>query len=485
MSSPFTGRPRATYASRRTYARNRSVPAPAVRPRDTSQSKSADKPAADTPNDTAAAKFTDALHAPLQLSSSDRASASSLCDPMSSSSSESESDDNSSDAADVEYVLGKRSASGAPATPKRVKCAPLPASSPPPPPSRSPSPDPSPTRSPSPRAPPSRVFPFLTAALHPKPRFTSSSTSSSTLPQRSRPAQQTFLNFAAASGVNGTGNTTCDACGMAYCPLSRSDTALHARFHAQAVVGRAWTPTWGTPVWRASPSTKHRYNSEAPPDVDRIVRVSPASRAVEKRAVAELLRCVNAELAAPPENPAWRDGPAGAGAAYVYVSAAAADPDTDGAPKRRRKSAATAADTARAPAWRAVAVLVVERVTRARVLDLRTGQLLAGPTSSAARYVPAVMGVARVYTARGFRRRGLASRLLDAARRDFVYRYAVPKARVAWSQPSASGGRLALAWHGAEDDDDNGEQGHKEEDSVVLVYLESDAQAAASSSAAK
>ncbi|VVT44170.1 uncharacterized protein SAPINGB_P000327 [Magnusiomyces paraingens] len=435
------------------------------------------------------------LHSnPISIPSSDRASEtspellSSDQDSSSSSSSTDESSDDDSGQSDVEFVLGKRPANRK--TKPKTKSSPskrrkiitesssqqeepivlddgivlLPSSSP----IES-------IRSPSPIASPvtkvprlsSRVFPFLT----PKPTSLTALAPPFQNKKRTKkpPAKptQTHLNFAGLLP-----STTCAECGMSYCALNSSDVTVHTKFHAKSTLGRDWTsPDWGALVWRESPlhdqnnnyNTQHNttnvnnsQNSSSTsllgPPRDRILRVNASSKLPEKRAVQDLLLCVNTELSAPPENQTWRKGPAAAAAAYVYVSSSCSDSSKDSFPSSSSQ-----------PVPRAVAILVVERISRAHTLDLTTGTMT--PYKTPDQCPAPVMGVARIYTARGFRRRGFAARLLDVAAEDFIYRYRVPKKAVAWSQPSASGGMLAKCWHG---DQSPGPD-------KVLVYLENDA----------
>jgi GNAT superfamily N-acetyltransferase len=60
--------------------------------------------------------------------------------------------------------------------------------------------------------------------------------------------------------------------------------------------------------------------------------------------------------------------------------------------------------------------------------------------------VRATLGVAQIWVAAGARRRGVARRLLDAARAHAVYAYRVPKSELAFSAPTGDGFSLALAY---------------------------------------
>jgi hypothetical protein len=62
--------------------------------------------------------------------------------------------------------------------------------------------------------------------------------------------------------------------------------------------------------------------------------------------------------------------------------------------------------------------------------------------------VRAVLGVDQVWVARSGRRRGVARALLDAARAHAVHAHTVPRAEVAFSQPTGEGFALAGAYRG-------------------------------------
>ncbi|KAA6411631.1 MAG: sister chromatid cohesion acetyltransferase Eco1 [Lasallia pustulata] len=61
----------------------------------------------------------------------------------------------------------------------------------------------------------------------------------------------------------------------------------------------------------------------------------------------------------------------------------------------------------------------------------------------------ALLGVSRIWTSTSHRRNGIAAALLDAARRNFFYGMEVPKDKMAFSQPTESGGQLAEYWFDA------------------------------------
>lgn len=329
---------------------------------------------------------------------------------------------------------------------------------------------------------------------------------------------QTMLNFGSTPK-----NVTCVECGMSYCPVNPADAALHNKFHSRSSMGREWSKNWGTTVWtgelshnfdqvennhanHSHDSSSHGLNNETDdaehspvfkshenknvaqsipsslfPKIrtkDRIVKISVSSKAAEKRAVQDLVDCVNTLLSAAPENPTWKIGPAGSAAVYVFVTARdpfalqrerSKTPDEESGNVQKSTSEESTHMSKRhlshpksssplSTSFKAVAILLVERIEHAHHMDNSTGLVLSTPTilspnsscSLPLPKIPAIMGVSRIYTTKNYRRLGIAARLLDTACADFVYGYTIPKSLTAWSQPSQSGGLLAQSWYGGD-----------------------------------
>ena len=62
--------------------------------------------------------------------------------------------------------------------------------------------------------------------------------------------------------------------------------------------------------------------------------------------------------------------------------------------------------------------------------------------------VECMVGVERIWVDKDFRRQSLATKLLDAMRDDYVYGLKIPKSKVAFSQPTESGRKLAESYCG-------------------------------------
>lgn len=295
---------------------------------------------------------------------------------------------------------------------------------------------------------------------------------------------------------------------------------------------------------------------------DKIVKITHSnSKIAEKRAVEDLLSCVNSELSAPKENQTWKLGPEGAGAVFVYITSRpphaftkepssrsnsessfksvhtrkekespeetsllkdALDfektlysPNTKGSTNIDRFEMSDTIKTARIidktvntsvsatssnsshEVWKAVGVLVVERVKQAHYLKLSTGQIVSNSFNKSSSKtsqgrIKAIMGISRIFTARSFRRCGIATKLLDVASENFVYGLSVPKSMIAWSQPSSSGGKLALTWNSVADrgvssenkkpriaasDETNTTENDTQlaKEDLIMIYLERDA----------
>lgn len=293
---------------------------------------------------------------------------------------------------------------------------------------------------------------------------------------------------------------------------------------------------------------------------DRIVKITHSnSKIAEKRAVEDLLSCVNSELSAPKENQTWKLGPEGAGAVFVYITSRPShafgkesinngslenknssnavtvkkeeqsaetsllkdaldfektlySPSTKGSTNIDRfemsdtlktvcaidktvNKGITTTTSSSHEVWKAVGVLVVERVKQAHYLKLSTGQIVSDSLNTSSKFHPskkikAIMGISRIFTARNFRRCGIATKLLDVASQNFVYGLSVPKSMIAWSQPSFSGGKLALTWNSVNSlsnikkprkelldettkHDDN--KPSSTDDDLIMIYLEGDA----------
>ncbi|KAA8913611.1 ESCO1/2 acetyl-transferase-domain-containing protein [Sphaerosporella brunnea] len=229
-------------------------------------------------------------------------------------------------------------------------------------------------------------------------------------PRRKKPASRDGLTQLTLD-LGQSLRTTCQDCGMSYHPSDTSDVSIHTRFHRKSLAGiefsaAATTSATSSIVWRGGAA-------EAGAEV---VAITASSSATEKRRVKEALEVVDSELgAATIEDPVlW------GGRFKVFLYSV-----PTGSRGRRR----------------VVGVLLVERIEEGFVAEGGEGGVRLGEKRRA------VMGVCRAWTARDWRRKGVAIRLIETARKAFVYGMKVKKEEVAFSQPTESGGRLAEGWY--------------------------------------
>jgi len=173
---------------------------------------------------------------------------------------------------------------------------------------------------------------------------------------------------------------------MSYHISDPSDISIHRRFHRKFLSGIDFPETSDT----------------------NISIVTPSSSSAEQKKVREVLEVVDSELsaAAIPEKNLW----AGGYKVFLYVAQG-----------------------------KVVGLLLAERIESA-FLARGIGSVELGERRRA------VMGVSRVWTAKEWRRMGVAKKLLDEACERFVYGMRLGRGEVAFSQPTESGGWLARGW---------------------------------------
>ncbi|KAF1956709.1 sister chromatid cohesion acetyltransferas-like protein Eco1 [Byssothecium circinans] len=233
---------------------------------------------------------------------------------------------------------------------------------------------------------------------------------------------------------------TCKVCGMDYIPSHAEDAALHRKFHAMNV--------GGVDVPKAL-SDKLRHNQVwSGGDGSFIAVVSRRDTHSLRNKASEVLRVVNTELGAVPmtNDVLWSQMRNSINAQFSAKGSADSP----------------ACDRFKAYLYiqgqKCVGACLAERINEAfAVLDqddasAPAGQLPADSLSSSISITnttdPAILGVSRIWTSNLHRKHGIARRLLDSARSDFLYGMTVDKAKVAFSQPTESGGRLARKWFG-------------------------------------
>jgi hypothetical protein len=246
---------------------------------------------------------------------------------------------------------------------------------------------------------------------------------------------------------------TCKVCGMGYVPSHAEDAALHRKFHALNM--------GGIDVSKAMCEKLRQSQVWSGGDQSFIAVVSRRNALALRKMASEVLRVVNTELGAIPipEDVLWsqirNSIPAHAQAQGRGGGLKAQHPKTG-------KDAQSSSDRFKAyllvQGQKCVGACLAERIQEAfPVLEpgdaaVEAGQLLADTDSSSItigeKSAPAILGISRIWTSNMHRKHGFASRLLEAARADFLYGMTVDKADVAFSQPTESGGHLARKWFG-------------------------------------
>ncbi|KAH7055648.1 ESCO1/2 acetyl-transferase-domain-containing protein [Macrophomina phaseolina] len=290
---------------------------------------------------------------------------------------------------------------------------------------------------------------------------------------------------------------TCKTCGMAYVPSNAEDLALHKRFHAMNVggvdVGK---------VFARGGSGAAKGNGEVVWEKgiggDVIVAVGRRDRAAAKTRVRRVLDVVERELGAVeiPEEELWdkllskeekrRAGPkplrsrttndcsaekereettlrADRFKAYIYVRGS----KCIGLCLGERISEAYRVGTPPTDATNSVKTSIVgtnttpsddspQPPTEEELAVAPTTEANTSPITTSSTCLPAHLGISRIWVSSSHRHHGVATALLDAAARDFCGYYfsqdtkRIRKGKVAFSQPTESGARLARRWFGVE-----------------------------------
>ncbi|KAF2130122.1 sister chromatid cohesion acetyltransferas-like protein Eco1 [Dothidotthia symphoricarpi CBS 119687] len=241
---------------------------------------------------------------------------------------------------------------------------------------------------------------------------------------------------------------TCKTCGMEYIPSNAEDAALHKKFHAMNLGGVDFT--------RAMTERFRQRQIWSGGEGSFIAVIGRKDALVLRNRASDVLKVVNSELAAVPisDEELWSQaGVAGSEnattpSAKVQTSSASASPTTGDRFKvylyiRGQKC---------------VGACLTERIQEAfTVLEQADAseQVCRLPTDSESSSVsisttadPAMLGISRIWTSTQQRKQGVARKLLDCARSDFLYGMVVDKEKTAFSQPTESGQNLARKWFG-------------------------------------
>ncbi|KAI2786685.1 hypothetical protein POX_g09073 [Penicillium oxalicum] len=229
---------------------------------------------------------------------------------------------------------------------------------------------------------------------------------------------------------------TCATCGMEYIPSNSEDTALHKKFHEMNSTG----VDLGKAFMRANAS---RWVYEATRfDEGYVVIVDRKATPSAKNQAKKVLEVVNKELSSPniADEVLWSQ----------------AEP-----PKHlHNESSEEKVDRYRVflhmKDSRCVGLCLTERIWESHpVVQNESESNPHGSSVSVKDEVhPAIVGVSRIWTSGASRRKGIALDLLDCVVSNFIYGMEIPKDKIAFSQPTESGKRLAqkffeenATWH--------------------------------------
>ncbi|KAL9100214.1 MAG: hypothetical protein Q9163_004379 [Psora crenata] len=240
---------------------------------------------------------------------------------------------------------------------------------------------------------------------------------------------------------------TCRMCGMEYMPSVKQDATVHKEFCGVSVAGIAMSRAF----CRDESLRRVRSARASGREREEIIVVDRRSSQAARNKVRKVLHVVNAELSAAviEDEVLWNPFQP------ESIDMQAAGRRTAGHQEQSRVG-----DRFKAFLYmvgeRCVGFCLAEKISNAHaVIDAKTqassgdGFMTALKSSSisvSATPDVALMGIARIWTAKSFRARGLALDLLECARGNFFYGLEVPKNLVAFSQPTESGGRLAERW---------------------------------------
>ncbi|KAF5846945.1 hypothetical protein GGP41_003271 [Bipolaris sorokiniana] len=272
--------------------------------------------------------------------------------------------------------------------------------------------------------------------------------SPSKLPPKKKPMVQMQLDLASET------RKTCKTCGMQYIPSNLEDAALHKKFHATNLGGMDFTKALvqrlrKNEIWSGS-------------DGSFIAVVGRKDALLLRSRASDVLKIVNTELAAVPisDEELWSQKCQSAATDPLIgetVSTEAEKPATD-------KLKPALVDRFKVYLYirgsKCVGACLAERIWEAfQALDSDTAseQSCKLPDTAQSSSIsisnesdPAILGISRIWTSNQHRKKGIATRLLDCARANFLYGMRIEKAKVAFSQPTESGGNLARKWYGSQ-----------------------------------
>jgi N-acetyltransferase len=241
----------------------------------------------------------------------------------------------------------------------------------------------------------------------------------------------------------------CKICGMEYIPSNAEDAALHRKFHAMNVGGVDFT--------KATVERLRKAQLWSGGDGSFIAVIGRKDALALRNRTSDVLKVVNTELGAVPifDEELWsQTSSPGASNAQLHDSARSNDLSSTAAVDRYKTYLYVRGQ-------KCIGVCLAERIWQAYTVlaqDDASAQICqpspdtkSSSISVSTATTTALMGISRIWTSNSHRKQGIATSLLDCARSDFLYGLTVEKEKVAFSQPTESGGNLARRWFGCED----------------------------------
>lgn len=242
---------------------------------------------------------------------------------------------------------------------------------------------------------------------------------------------------------------SCKTCGMEFIPSNKEDAALHEKFCA---IGRQGVDI-GQALFKDKGITRLKTTEGSRRWKEIVVIVDHRSSGGARKQARRVLEIVNAELSASEirDEELWgviHSAPAGLKRLNpMKRGSKTEEPD---APGDRFKVFMYLVDAKCAGFCLAEKIGTAYRVVTSGTEESQ--QLHSAPPSNSssisisAEADVALIGISRIWTSKMFRNKGIATMLLDCVRGNFFYGMEVPKDLVAFSQPTESGGRLAMRW---------------------------------------
>jgi hypothetical protein len=219
----------------------------------------------------------------------------------------------------------------------------------------------------------------------------------------------------------------CKTCGMEYIPSNADDAALHRKFHAMNIGGVDFT--------KAVVERMRKKAVWSGGNGSFVAAIGRKDALALRNRISDVLNVVTTELAAVPISDAELWGQASSSPlvdrykTYLYI-------------RGQKCIGACLAERV----WEAFRVLEQSNAS-AQTRHLPT-ESQSSSISISSSIDPVLLGISRIWASNQHRKQGIATRLLECARSDFLYGIVVNKEQVAFSQPTESGGNLARRWFG-------------------------------------